>query len=101
MFIIFGFSTSSFKTNVFSASLIICSVTGGIFSSLVSFSFSSGWPVIFKVISKSPFETLSPIFTFTFATTPSEVEGTSTLDLSLSKVTIESVSYTHLRAHET
>ena len=38
----------------------------------------------------SPFETLSPIFTLIFSTVPSSVEGTSTLDLSLSKVTIES-----------
>ena len=90
MFIVFGFSTSSFNTRVFSASFIICSVTGGIFSSVVSFGFSSDWAVLFKVISKSPLETLSPILTFTFSTTPSEIEGTSTLDLSLSKVTIES-----------
>jgi len=90
LFIIFGFSTSSFYTRVFSASLIICSVTGGIFSSVVSFGFSSDWLVLFKVISKSPLETLSPILTFTLSTSPSEIEGTSTLDLSLSKVTIES-----------
>ena len=68
----------------------IFSVTGGIFSSVVSFGFSSDWLVLFKVISKSPFETLSPILIFTFSTVPSAVEGTSTLDLSLSKVAIES-----------
>ena len=35
-------------------------------------------------------ETLSPTLTLTLSTVPSYVEGTSTLDLSLSKVTIES-----------
>ena len=39
---------------------------------------------------KSPFETLSPIFTLTDSILPSSVEGTSTLDLSLSKVINES-----------
>ena len=46
--------------------------------------------MLVKVISKSPFDTLSPILTFTFSITPSKVEGTSTLDLSLSRVTTES-----------
>ena len=39
---------------------------------------------------KSPFETLSPTFTFNFSIIPCPVEGTSTLDLSLSNVIKES-----------
>ena len=40
---------------------------------------------IFKI--KSPFETLSPTFTFIESILPGNVEGISTLDLSLSIVT--------------
>ena len=39
------------------------------------------------LINKSPFETLSPTFTFIESTLPENIEGTSTLDLSLSIVT--------------
>ena len=44
--------------------------------------------VIFNI--KSPLETLSPTLTSTLSTFPATVEGISTLDLSLSIVTIGS-----------
>ena len=71
-----------------SASSINFSVEGGIFSSkvLLILSCSSLFSEEIDNI-KSPFETLSPIFTFIFSIMPSYSDGTSTLDLSLSKVT--------------
>ena len=75
---------SFFKTD--SASFIIFSVSlGTTFSEVVSFNEET-------LINKSPFETLSPILTFIDSTSPSIVEGTSTLDLSLSIVTTGSLS---------
>ena len=70
-----------------SASSINFSVEGGIFSSkvLLIFSCSSLFSED-RVNIKSPLETLSPIFMFILSITPSKADGTSTLDLSLSKV---------------
>ena len=45
-----------------------------------------------RLSNKSPLETLSPTLTATLSTFPSTVEGISTLDLSLSIVTIGSFS---------
>ena len=85
--LLFEISSLLFKFKVSSASLIIFSVSGGIFSFIFFCffsSFSSVSTVAFNIASRSPLETLSPIFTFTFSTIPPSVEGTSTLDLSLS-----------------
>ena len=66
---------------------MIFSVTGGILSTeAISLDF------IDKI--KSPFETLSPTLTFNFSIIPLSVEGTSTLDLSLSKVIKGSLIFT-------
>ena len=82
---------SSFFSKVFSASLIIFSVSTGNLSLLDLISSSLSLAVSAESdIRRSPFETLSPILTFIFSTIPSSVEGTSTLDLSLSIVTTES-----------
>ena len=88
----------SFCTIVDSAWLIIFSVTGNIFllflkgTSFTIFFFSfDSFVVLFSIIAKTlPFDTLSPILTFSSVIFPLYGEGTSTLDLSLSKVTIES-----------
>ena len=77
----------SFFSIALSASLIKFSVSLGIFSFLVPISSESFFCSAFISKIKSPFETLSPTFTFIFETTPSISDGTSTLDLSLSKVT--------------
>ena len=69
------------------ACLIILSVSFGIG---LSFLFSAE-EAIFKI--KSPFETLSPIFTSTFSILPARVEGISTLDLSLSIVITGSLMF--------
>ena len=106
-----GFSCSTLWD--FSASTIIFSVSLGISKFLTSFFSGSGFfsEADWISTSLSPFDTLSPTFTKIFETSPSSVLGTSTLDLSLSRVTIESffwifwpsftrtsmtVSYTHL-----
>ena len=47
---------------------------------------------LLKLKSKSPFETLSPTLTLTVSIFPEIVDGISTLDLSLSIVTIGSFS---------
>ena len=71
-----------------SASSINFSVEGGIFSSKVLLILSCSSLFSEEIVNiKSPFETLSPIFTFIFSIVPSYSDGTSTLDLSLSKVT--------------
>ena len=72
---------SCFFSNDFSASLIKFSVSFGI----VFIGDSSFDPKIFRI--KSPFETLSPTLTFIVSIMPDNVEGISTLDLSLSIVT--------------
>ena len=73
---------SCFFSNDFSASLIKFSVSFGIVFVVECSSFD---PKIFKI--KSPFETLSPTLTFIVSIMPDNVEGISTLDLSLSIVT--------------
>ena len=72
---------------VFSASSIKFLVLFGI--GMSDFLISSGDDLPLPSISriKSPFETLSPTFTLILDILPSTVEGTSTLDLSLSNVT--------------
>ena len=78
---------SCFFSNDFSASLIKFSVSFGIVFFVECSSFD---PKILRI--KSPFETLSPTLTFIVSIMPDNVEGISTLDLSLSIA----VSYTHL-----
>ena len=83
---IFGSSVISFSDffNDISASFIKFSVFFGTSS-------DGFWVSEPKTVSnKSPFETLSPILTFNFSILPSIVDGISTLDLSLSIVTIGS-----------
>ena len=79
---------------IFSASLIIFSVSFGIsvsfLTSLTSSIFSLS-PSTEIETNLSPFETLSPILTDILSIIPSSVDGTSTLDLSLSNVTIGSL----------
>ena len=76
---------SFFKTD--SACLIILSVSLGIgFSEGLSFEDST-------LNNKSPLETLSPTLIFTDSTLPVTVDGISTLDLSLSIVTIGSFKF--------
>ena len=73
------FSTISFsKTKVFSASLIIFSVSTGSFSSVIFFDFCSEFFISTKVTSRSPLETFLPILTLIESTFPSIVDGTST-----------------------
>ena len=62
----------------------------GNFSSTIFFGFFSELFISANVTSKSPLETLSPILTFIDSIFPSTTDGTSTLDLSLSIVTIGS-----------
>ena len=64
--------------------------TSLILFSCEGFSFSSVFDSSLTVSIRSPSLTLSPILILTFSITPSDVEGTSTLDLSLSIVIKES-----------
>ena len=65
---------------------MIFSVSGRI--DLLSFIFDES-PLL-KVAINDPFDTLSPTLTFILEILPSKGEGTSTLDLSLSNVSIGS-----------
>ena len=65
---------------------MIFSVSGSI--DLLSATFEEPSPL--KVAINDPFETLSPTLTFTLEILPSKGEGTSTLDLSLSNVSMGS-----------
>ena len=70
--------------------IIVSFLTSLISSSFCSSDFSSSEPIISI---DEPSETLSPTFKLTFLTLPEYGLGISTLDLSISIVT---VSYTHL-----
>ena len=79
-FIIFFSGSVFFK--IVSASWIIFSVSGSIDLLFVIFEESPS----LKVAINDPFDTLSPTLTFMLEILPSKGDGTSTLDLSLSKV---------------